>query len=292
MSDLRPPEDSRLAAPTIRTDVPVEAEHTGPIAVFGGIYNNWIALDALVADARRRGAEAIYFLGDTGGFGPHPDRSVEGLRRHPIVSVAGNYDVSIGASAEDCACGYTDPRDNHFGQLAYDYTLANTSREHRDWLATLPTQRRVLLGGHELLLCHGSPRRVNEFLWQSTSPTAFVDHLTRTQRAHLVLCTHTGMQWERRLEDGRGIVNVGAIGRPANDGRLCVWYAMLHPEPGPGGTVRLRSELVPLEYDHARLAREMRAEGLPPEFVETVETGWWTTCLEILPARERRGGRY
>ena len=28
------------------------------------------------------------------------------------------------------------------------------------------------------------------------------------------------------------------------------------------------------------------------EFVETVLTGWWTTCLEVLPARERRRGKF
>jgi hypothetical protein len=49
---------------------------------------------------------------------------------------------------------------------------------------------------------------------------------------------------------------------------------------------------VPVEYDHDRLAREMRDERLPGEFVETVLTGWWTTCLEVLPAKERRRGRY
>ena len=31
----------------------------------------------------------------------------------------------------------------------------------------------------------------------------------------------------------------------------------------------------------------MEKEGLPPEFIETVRTGWWTTCMEILPAKER-----
>jgi hypothetical protein len=49
---------------------------------------------------------------------------------------------------------------------------------------------------------------------------------------------------------------------------------------------------VPVEYDQERLAREMEAEDLPPEFVETVRTGWWTSCLEILPAKERAQGRY
>jgi len=39
-------------------------------------------------------------------------------------------------------------------------------------------------------------------------------------------------------------------------------------------------------------AQEMRAERLPDEFIETIETGWWTTCLEILPARERAAGKF
>jgi len=55
---------------------------------------------------------------------------------------------------------------------------------------------------------------------------------------------------------------------------------------------RLRVEFVPVHYDHERLAAEMRAEKLPEEFVQTVLTGWWTTCLEILPARERRRGAH
>lgn len=49
---------------------------------------------------------------------------------------------------------------------------------------------------------------------------------------------------------------------------------------------------MPVEYDHRRLAREMRDERLPEEFVETILTGWWTTCLEILPAKERARGRF
>ena len=36
----------------------------------------------------------------------------------------------------------------------------------------------------------------------------------------------------------------------------------------------------------------MRAAGLPEAFVETIETGWWTTCLEVVPAPERARGRF
>lgn len=257
------------------------------IALFGGIYNNYLALQALQEDVRRRGIREVYFLGDTGGFGPFPDRSVELLRASSIHAMGGNYDVSIGAAGEDCGCGYTDPRDNHFAQLSYTYTLANTSAENRAFLAGLPTQRRLEFGGKRLLLVHGSPRRLNEFLWESTTPTAFLARMCEDYQADLICCTHTGIHWQRRLQDGRGVVNVGAIGRPANDGNLHVWYAVLSAE---NGTIQV--EFVPLPYDHERLAREMEEEQLPAEFVETVRTGWWTTCLEIMPPKERSRGRW
>ena len=51
-------------------------------------------------------------------------------------------------------------------------------------------------------------------------------------------------------------------------------------------------EFVPVLYDHERLAREMREEKLPEEFVETILSGWWTTCLEVLPTKERAAGRF
>jgi hypothetical protein len=51
-------------------------------------------------------------------------------------------------------------------------------------------------------------------------------------------------------------------------------------------------EFIPLAYDHDQLAREMTAEHLPDEFIETILTGWWTTCLEVLPSKERRRGRW
>ena len=80
------------------------------------------------------------------------------------------------------------------------------------------------------------------------------------------------------------------IGRPANDGDVRVRYAVL--EEGAAAEGGLKIDLVPLPYDHLALAAEMRREELPEEFVETILTGWWTTCLEILPARERAASRY
>ena len=256
------------------------------IAVLGGIYSNYLALQVALADARRRGAEAVYCLGDMGAFGPHPDRVFPLLRDHGVLCIQGNYDNSIAGGLPDCQCGYTDPRDNHFARISYAYTFAKTSRANRAWLGELPAQRRIELGRYRLLLCHGSPRRMNEFRWESTTSSAFLSHLLQQCDVDVVLATHTGIRWHRVLAADRHFVNVGVLGRPENDGRTNVWYAVLSAGPG------FRVEFVPVSYDHERLAAEMRAEGLPEEFVQTIRTGWWTTCLEVLPAKERRRGRH
>ncbi len=257
-------------------------------AVFGGVYNNHLSLKATLDDARQRRSDTIFCLGDLGGFGPHPDRVFPLLRDAPDVQVMqGNYDHSIGHRLEDCGCGYTDPRDNHFAQISYDYTLEHTSEVHQDWLRQLPTQFRFQWGTHRVLMAHGSPRRVNEFLWESTSSDAFLSYLLRSFEAEVLFVTHTGIPWKRRLPEGGMVVNVGAIGRPANDGRTCVQYAVVDIDKE-----RLEVEFVDVTYDHERLAEEMREEKLPEEFVETILTGWWTTCLEILPAKERDKGRW
>jgi len=257
------------------------------VAVFGGVYNNHYGLSALLTDARARGAEAIYCLGDLGGFGPSPEKVWPLLVDGEVRTIQGNYEESLASGHEDCNCGYTDPRDNHFAEISYRYTERNCSPEFKAWMGTLPRRRRVRVGDRELLLVHGSPRRINEFLFESTSAIPFLEVMLDRERCDGVLCTHSGLQWHRRLLSGRDVVNVGVIGRPANNGETNVWYSLLTQRDAG-----LEVELVALTYDYEALAAEMRAEGLPDEFVETVTTGWWTTCLEILPARERAQSRF
>lgn len=257
------------------------------VALFGGIYSNYLALEQAIRIAEARGVDAIWSLGDLGAFGPHPDRTCEILRSNGARLIQGNYEESLSSGAADCRCGYTDPRDNHYAQISYDYTSEQTSPEHKRWMGTLPGTAKLRIGRTRLLLCHGSPRRINEFLWRSTTPVPFVERMLADYGTDVVVCTHTGLHWERRDAMGRGVINVGALGRPANDGRTNVWFAILE-RFGDG----VKAELVPVAYDHERLAREMREERLPAEFIETIRTGWWTTCLEVLPAKERAAGRF
>ena len=256
-------------------------------AVFGGVYNNWLALEEVLDDAARRGCEASYCLGDLGGFGPHPERVFPILRARNVIAMQGNYDHSIGHDLADCGCGYTDPRDNHYAQLSYEYTRLKTPRSELSWLRSLPVSLHATWAERRVRMAHGSPRQVNEFLWESTSPDAFLRRLCDESACDVLFVTHSGIAWQRALDERRRVVNVGAIGRPQNDGRTDVWYCVVTERDD-----QLDTELVPVAYDHAKLARAMRDERICEEFIETIETGWWTTCLEILPAKERSRGRY
>ncbi|MEP7071531.1 MAG: metallophosphoesterase family protein, partial [Verrucomicrobiota bacterium] len=242
---------------------------TERIAIFGGVYSNHLALAALLEAAPRRGADRVFCLGDLGAFGPHPDKVFPLLRDARIPVVQGNYDNSVGHGLADCQCGYTDPKDNYFARLSYDYTFKKTAQENKLWMRDLPSNLRLDLNGVRVLLCHGSPRKMNEFLWETTTSSAFLERLCLAYNADIIVGTHTGLHWHRQLPSGKHFINCGAIGRPANDGRTCVWYTLLSVDEGK----QVKIDFIPLEYDHERLAAEMRVEQLPEEFVQTIETG-------------------
>ena len=256
------------------------------IAAFGGVYANPYALRALLDDARRRGCDALYCLGDLGGFGAECDAIWPLLLEHDVTTIAGNYDVAIGRGDDDCGCGYADERDNAYAQVMYDYTRAHTSPAFAAWMARLPAELRACLGGVDVHMVHGSPLAINDFMWESL-PDEELALRVQASGAELLLCSHTGIPWSRTVQ-GCLVVNVGAIGRPANDGRTDVRYAVLDL----AGAAVERVEHVALAYDWRAQAASMRRADLPEPFVETIETGWWTTCLEVVPPRERARGAF
>lgn len=260
------------------------------LAICGGTYSNPYALRAFLDRARELGADRLVCLGDFGAYGAEPEAIWPLLTEHGVECVAGNYEVAIGSRQADCGCGYTDDADNAFAQIAYDYTFRHTSPEFAAWMRTLPTERRATVDGVDVHLVHGSTLAVNDFWWESLPDE---QHQLRiaASGADVICCTHSGLPWIRRFPRPDGaetlVVNVGVLGRPANDGGRHVWFALLALADGTA-----TAELVPLDYDWAAQAASIRAAGLPDAFAQAVEDGWWTTCLEVVPPAERSRGRY
>jgi predicted phosphodiesterase len=252
------------------------------IALAGGPYSNFGSVAEFLR--RTRSVAHRYCLGDIGGFGPLPNRTLDLVRESDIVCIQGNYDFAIGHGENDCGCGYIDPLDRYYAQVSYDYTERNTSDDHKAFLRNLPQQIVLQWRGTRVLLCHGSPDQVNEFVWESETDDATLERWLDALGVCGICATHSGLPWIRQLDDGRFWLNVGVLGRPAHEDSARVFYGMLD---FAHGTALPAPRLVPLDYDPAPVAAAMRSEGLPDVFVESLLTGRWTTCCNILPDAER-----
>ncbi|MEM9907451.1 MAG: metallophosphoesterase [Cyanobacteria bacterium P01_D01_bin.44] len=265
-----------MTLPIQSIELPAQCDR---IALCGGPYSNFAAVEAFL-DATRTIPER-FCLGDIGGFGPWPDRTLDLLREAQVTCLQGNYDHAVGHGERDCGCGYSDPRDQEFAQISYDYTFAHTATHHRDWLRTLPPLIELHWGTQRILLCHGSPGGVNEFVWESKTTDDDVQQMLQTYGVGGICGTHSGLPWLRQT-DGGFWFNVGVLGRPAHEGKPHVYYGLLEKVEGV-----VQPRLMPLTYDVATVVNAMREAGLPQEFCESLEQGIWTTCAEILPPAEK-----
>lgn len=252
------------------------------IVLCGGPYSNFGAVEAFLAQTRE--VSYRFCLGDIGGFGPQPNRTISLLREAEVICLQGNYDHAIAMAERDCGCGYTEPRDREFAQISYDYTYAHTAPQHREWMKTLPSLIRLRWRDFTFLLCHGSPHRVNEFIWESKTDTPWIETQLEHYGVDGIFATHTGIPWIRRVRRGFWC-NVGVLGRPAHEGKTHVYFGQVdfsaqasHPTP----------HIVPLTYDPQPVVAAMARAGLPQEFQASLLTGIWTTCAEILPNKEQQ----
>jgi hypothetical protein len=242
-----------MESPVIDITLPDNCDR---IALCGGPYSNFAAVEEFLTATAA--VEHRFCLGDIGGFGPDPNRTLDLLRQAGVTCLQGNYDHAVGHGERDCGCGYTDPRDQAFAQISYDYTYAQTAAHHRDWLRTLPPQIRLRWRDRTLLLCHGSPDGVNDFVWESTTGDGWIEDCLERYGVDGICATHTGIPWWRQVRNGFWF-NVGVLGRPAHDGSPQVYYGLLQFPPAitaPAGT------LVPLTYDVAAVVTAMATAGL------------------------------
>jgi predicted phosphodiesterase len=258
----------------------IEVESSKQIAICGGPYSNFSSLEAFIKQTINY--QHRFCLGDIGGFGPLPDRSIFLLQKNKIICLQGNYDQTVGEGEADCGCGYIDPIDRKFAQISFDYTLKNTSEDNRAWLRSLPQHILLKWGSKKILLCHGSPDEVNEFVFESEVTEEKIDHWLLKFEVDAICVTHSGIPWSKKTSKGSW-VNVGVLGRPAHEGLKRVFYAtakMINEN--------LEFKIHPLDYNPDEVIEVMRQEGLPEEFCQSLLLGEWTTCAAILPSAEKK----
>jgi diadenosine tetraphosphatase ApaH/serine/threonine PP2A family protein phosphatase len=83
-------------------------------------------------------------------------------------------------------------------------------------------------------LVHGSPSKINEYLYEDR-PDATMERLLDAAQADVLVCGHTHIPYHRILPSGRQIVNAGSVGKP-KDGNPQACYVVLETGLAPIGS--------------------------------------------------------
>ena len=150
------------------------------IAVITDIHGNLPALQASLAAIDAIGVDEIYCGGDLVGYGPHPNEVCALIEELAIPTIYGNYDYAIARDLDDCGCAYVTQHDRELGQQSVAWTLAHTDQASKDFMRELPFDLRFALGDQDVHLVHGSPRKVNEYLFED-KPASLYERLARAE---------------------------------------------------------------------------------------------------------------
>jgi putative phosphoesterase len=231
------------------------------IAIVTDIHGNLAALEAALARIDAIGIGATYCGGDLVGYGPHPNEVCRLIEQRGIPTIYGNYDYAIARDLEDCGCAYVTQHDRELGEQSVAWTLAHTDRRSKDFMRDLPFDLRFDLGGRRVRLVHGSPRKVNEYLFED-KPARTFERIAADADCDVLVFGHTHQPWVREY-GGVLFVNCGSVGKP-KDGDPRGAFALL--DLAADGEVRATIERV--EYDADAVAREVEAAGLPAEYAQ------------------------
>ena len=230
------------------------------VAVVTDIHGNLPALHAALARIDELGIEDVYCGGDLVGYGPHPNEVCALIAERGIPTIYGNYDYAIARDLEDCGCAYVTPHDREIGQRSVEWTLAHTDQAAKDFMRGLPFDLRFDVGAMAVHLVHGSPRKVNEYLFED-KPASLYERLAAAEEADVLVFGHTHKPWVRE-HGGVLFVNCGSVGKP-KDGDRRGAFAVLDTSGG-----RLEVTIERVTYDADAVAAEVRAAGLPGEFAD------------------------
>src|SRR5665811_1417389 len=147
-----------------------------PFAVFSDVHGNLPGLEAILADIERRGVPITISLGDLVGYGPSPNEVALLVRDRGIPSLMGNYDQGIGSETGDCGCVYKTDEQRAEGAVSLAWTQEVVTGEVKAYLRTLEDHFTLATSAGDLLAVHGSPRRINEYLFEDR-PVSYT-HLT------------------------------------------------------------------------------------------------------------------
>ena len=270
------------------------------VAVFADVHNNFHALSAVLDDIHVKKPDYIFCAGDLVGYGPHPNETIELIKSHNIATVMGNYDDAIAHFRLVCGCDYKTPRAQEIGEHSINFSKNETSQENKNFLSALPlylflkinhesalisknlpdwtcplenqTEEQNTVdvaikptdGNRLLLLVHGSPRKLNEYLKVDT-PIETFNQVASLIPADILVYGHTHQSYHKYI-NGVHFINVGSAGKPKH-GNPNVNYAWLEISD------HVKVDFIEVPYNKKATISAMADYNLPQELINIIATG-------------------
>ncbi len=255
---------------------------SGKVLLFGGVYSNLQALEALIAVAVSENIppENCICTGDMVGYCAQPEETIQLFKHWNARSIVGNVEIQLRNNEDDCGCDFREgSRCDNFSQQWYPYAKSKLSMDSLSYLNTIPDHIKFQINNQKFTVVHGSYFNISEFIFKSTPWETKQPNFEATE-SDIIIAGHSGLPFQHK-ENNKLWVNPGVIGMPANDGQPNVWYAIIDSNTEPF-SVNFRK----LTYNHS-LTKKLMLNGLLPEsYAKTITSGIWDN-MEILPEAER-----
>ena len=172
------------------------------------------------------GIDHVYCGGDLVGYGPHPNEVCTLIAERQIPTIYGNNDYAIARDEHDCGCAYVTPHERELGQLSVEWTLTHTEQAAKDFLRGLSFDLRFPVGAVNVHLVHGSPRKVNEYLFVD-KPASLYERLAAAESDPVLAFGHTHKPWREKVQvtSERADYDAGAVAAQVRSAGLPGEYA-------------------------------------------------------------------
>ena len=255
------------------------------IVLFSDIHSNLPALEAFFKDAEKHQPDVLYCLGDLVGYNIWPNEVINEIRKRHIPTIAGNYDFGIGRRSDDCGCAYKEEHEKEMGKISISFTNSIIKEEERNYLRTLPAHIKIEFQLNNdklnLLLVHGSPRKINEYLFEDREEKSLLRIMEQAD-ADIMCFGHTHKPYHRILpietEENphyRHAINIGSVGKP-KDGNPQGGYVILTINENSSifNKDSVSVEFIRFDYDVEKAAKAIEDSELPNEYAEMLRKGF------------------
>jgi putative phosphoesterase len=187
------------------------------VCVIADIHGNYDALKKCIQEAQNLNIKKFLCLGDYVGYYYEPHKCIDLLLDINATCIRGNHEeMLLDAIKNKHRLEYYTSKYGNGIKIA----LKKLKKKHLDFLKKLPKTKRITIKKKKILLCHGSPWKINEYIY----PNKFDKFKVKLNKYNFdnILVGHTHIQMKKRI-NSKIILNPGSVGQPRDGEGLAKW---------------------------------------------------------------------